>query len=370
MTLPLIRPDVSFAEVKDDLASIFASGQLTSGRFVAEFEAAVAAAVGVEHALSTTSATTALHLALVGLGIGAGDEVLVSDFTFPASGNVIAQVGATPVLVDSRADGFDLDMADAARKVTDRTRAIMVVHPFGQPADLEAVAALADEAGLVVVEDAACALGSSREGMPCGSRFVGCFSFHPRKVVTTGEGGAITTSDDALADHLRLLRNHGGRRADVGFEFVEHGFNYRLGEVPAAIGLAQLRRLDEIIGDRRATANRYEDLLAGVDGVELRTPAPGVVWSYQSFVVMLDEAVDRDGVMATLREDEIETTLGTYAMHAHPAFGRLGYEPGDLPHSWAAQQRSLTLPVLPRMEPSVVERVVDRLADAIGHQRG
>lgn len=370
MMLPLIRPDVGFDEVEDDLRTIFESGHLTSGRYVAEFEASVAGAVGVDHALSTTSATTALHLSLVGLGVGPGDEVLVSDFTFPASGNVIAQVGATPVLVDSRPDSFDLDVEDAARKVTGRTKAIMVVHPFGQPADLDAVAGLAESGGLAVIEDAACALGSSRDGVACGSRFVGCFSFHPRKVVTTGEGGAITTSDEELAERLRLLRNHGGRRVDVGFEFVEHGFNYRLGEVPAAIGLAQLRRLDEIIGDRRTTAHRYEELLADVAGVELRSPADGVVWSYQSFVVMLDEGVDRSKVMAAMRDDGIETTLGTYAMHAHPAFGRLGYQPGDLPNSWVAQERSLTLPVLPRMDPLAVEQVVDRLAAEVGSAHG
>lgn len=368
--LPLIRPDVTFAEVEADLAAIFESGQLTSGRFVAAFEAAVAGAVGATHGISTTSATTALHLALVGLGLGPGDEVLVSDFTFPASGNVIAQTGAVPVLVDSREDGFDLDPADAARRVTDRTRAIMVVHPFGQPADLAAIGALADDAGLAVLEDAACALGSSRDGRPCGSRFTGCFSFHPRKVVTTGEGGMITTSDDELAERLRLLRNHGGRPASTAFEFVEHGFNYRLGEVPAAIGLAQLRRIDEIIDDRRATAHRYEAALAEVPGVELRTPADGVTWSYQSFVVMLGASVDRAAVMARLRDDGIETTLGTYAMHAQPVFGRLGYRPGDLPNSWAAQERSLTLPVLPRMDPAEVERVVDRLAAAVGAHGG
>ncbi len=365
MNLPIIRPDVSFDEVADDLAAIIGSGMLTSGAYVARFEEAVAQAVGAGHAVATTSATTALHLALVGHGVGPGDEVLVSDFTFPASGNVIVELGATPVLVDSLPDAFPLDVADAAAKVTERTRAIMAVHPFGQPADLDAVGDLAAAHGLAVVEDAACALGSSWGGDPCGSRHTGCFSFHPRKVVTTGEGGAITTDDGDLADRLRRLRTHGGIPARVGLEFVDNGFNYRLSEIPAALGLSQMGRLRSILDDRAATARRYEALLADVEGVALRLPPEPATWSYQSFVVMVHEAIDRDDVISRLRSAGIETTLGTYAMHAHPAFARFGYAPGDLPRSFAAQRDSLTLPLLPSMAATDVERVVEALATAL-----
>lgn len=369
MTLPIIRPDVRFEDVADSLRAVFDSGILTSGPQVAAFEAAVAARVGTTHALSTTSATTALHLALVALGIGPGDEVLVSDFTFPASGNAIAQLGATPVLVDCSADSFALDPADAAAKVTAATKAVMVVHPFGQPADLPAIASIADARGLAIVEDAACAIGSSIDGRPCGSQFVGCFSFHPRKVVTTGEGGAITTSDDGLADRLRLLRNHGGAPAALGLEFLEHGYNYRLGEVPAAIGLAQLARLDEILADRRRTALRYDELLGPVAGVEVRREPRGQRWSFQSYVVQLDADISRDDVVRLLRTRGIETTLGTYAMHAHPAFARYGYRPGDLPHSLRAQRSSLTLPLVPRMSEAQVESVCAALAVAVEESR-
>lgn len=364
--LPLIRPDVSFSDVEADLEAIITSGRLTSGPYVAAFEHAIAATVGAAGAVATTSATTALHLALAAHGVGPGDEVLVSDFTFPASGNVIVQLGATPVLVDSRADGFDLDPGDLSDKLSDRTKAVMVVHPFGQPADLDAIATIIDVERVPLVEDAACALGSRRDDLACGSRFTGCFSFHPRKVVTTGEGGAITTSDPEFIDRLRLLRNHGGRAGDVGMEFIENGYNYRLAEVPAAIGLAQLQRIDEIISDRRRTAQRYEELLCDVAGVTLRTPPSDAEWSYQSFVVMLDAGVDRDAVIMSLRDSGIETTLGTYALHAQPAFFRFGYRPGDLPNSWAAQEHSLTLPVVPRMSGGDVERVVDSLAKAVG----
>ena len=365
--LPIIRPDVGFDEVAADVKAILDSGILTGGPYVARFEAALAARVGAAHVVATTSATTALHLSLVAAGIGPGDEVLVSDLTFPASGNVIVEAGATPVLVDSLPDAFALDVADAAAKVTDRTRAIMAVDPFGQPADLAAVAALAAAHGLVVIEDAACALGSARDGVPCGAwPGLTCFSFHPRKVVTTGEGGAVATDDAALAERMARLRTHGGVKAEVGLEFVDNGFNYRLSEVPAAIGLAQLARLDDILADRRATAARYEERLADVVGVELRRPASDdETWSYQSFVVLLDDSVDRNRVVAELRAEGIETTLGTYAMHAHPAFGRFGYQAGDLPHSWRAQQQSLTIPLLPAMDVADVDRVVAALARTV-----
>ena len=363
--IPIIRPDVSFAEVAGDFEQIIDSGQLTGGRFVAAFEAAIAERVGVEHAVTTTSATTALHLSLAALGIGPGDEVLVSDFTFPASGNVIVELGATPVLVDSATDSFALDVDLAAELVTERTKAIMPVHPFGQPADLDAIGRLATDHGLVVVEDAACALGSSWGDVACGSAHPGCFSFHPRKVVTTGEGGAITTDDSAFAARVRLLRSHGAVPAEVGMEFVANGFNARLGELPAALGLSQMTRLDDILADRRATGRRYDALLAGVPGVELRVEPPGQTWSYQSYVVMLDDEVDRDGVVSTLRSRGIETTLGTYAMHAHPAFQRFGTAAGDLPNSSRAQRRSLTLPLLPRMPEDTVELVVAELATAV-----
>ena len=366
MKLPLIRPDITYEEVAADVEAILRSGQLTSGPYVAAFEAQIAAAVGVEHAVTTTSATTALHLALAAVGVLPGDEVLVSDFTFPASGNVIVQLGAIPVLVDSEPDRFVLDLDDAKSKVTARTRAIMPVDPFGQPAPMTAVVELANAHDLAVVEDAACALGSSIDGKACGSwPGAGCFSFHPRKVVTTGEGGAVATNDAALAARLRLLRNHGGEPGGVGQNFVENGFNYRLGEIPAALGSAQLRRLDEIIGDRRRAAACYSRALDGVVGVTVPHPAENELWTHQSFVVMLDDAIDRDGVQRALGAREIETTLGTYAMHAHPSFARFGYSPGDLPNAWRYQQQSLTLPLPPRLTEADVERVVRELEVAI-----
>lgn len=365
--LPLIRPDVSFAEVADDVEAILDSGILTSGEYVSRFEQMVAERVGVEHCVATTSATTALHLTLAALGVGPGDEVLVSDFTFPATGNVVIQCGARPVLVDCASDTMTMDVDHARSLITPRTKAMLPVDTFGQPAPLPELEHLATEFGIALVEDAACALGSAVDGVACGAFAVaGCFSFHPRKVVTTGEGGAVTTDDAHLAERLRLLRTHGGRRGPaVGLEFVEAGFNYRLAEIPAALGIAQLRRLDEILSDREATARHYDERLGPVVGVNVPYPASGEQWSYQSYVVKLDASLDRDTVVAEMRARGIETTLGTYAIHAHPAFAALGYRPGDLPRSWAAQQTTLTLPVVPRMTAEQADRVVAELVDAI-----
>ncbi len=363
--LPIIRPDVQFEEVAEALRDIFESGILTGGAYVKRFEKMIAEYVGTTYAFATTSATTALHLSLTAAGIKPDDEVLVSDFTFPATGNAIVQVGAVPVLVDCLPGTFEMDVVDAAEKATPKTRAILPVDPFGQPANMLAVTELAKERELTVIEDAATALGASRNGVHCGAwPGAACFSFHPRKVLTTGEGGMITTNDDDLAQQIKILRNHGGIPADIGYSFVENGFNYRLNEMQAALGIAQLSRIEQIIADRRATAQLYMERFSN-RGIDIPLSAPPEDCTFQSIVVLLDARVDRDRIILGLREKGIESTLGTYAMHAQPAFSRFGYQPGDLPHSWRAQQSSLTLPLIPRMEEAAVDHVVDALADAL-----
>ena len=366
--IPLTRPCLEFEDFSDDFRRIVDSGILTGGEYVRGFEQDVAEYVGVSHGIATTSATTALHLVLAAAEVGPGDEVLVSDFTFPATGNAIAQCGATPVLVDCVAGGFLIDLDDATEKVTGRTRALMVVDPFGEPADLARAEGLAREHSLLLIEDAACALGAHRDGRRCGSwAGAACFSFHPRKIITTGEGGMVTTADGELADRLRLLRNHGGARAEVGMTFERHGFNYRLSELQAALGRAQMRRLDELLEGRRKAAAAYAERLQHTPGLTLPwTMNSGA--TFQSFVVLLDDGVARDALVAHLRDAEIETTLGTYAMHAHPAFERYGYRAGDLPHSLRAQEQSLTLPLWPGMPEAIVDRVTAGLSRALAER--
>ena len=365
--IPIIVPDLKFDEVELDLRAVFESGQLTAGPFVEKFEQAVAEWVGVSEAVATTSATTALHLALEALDVGVGDEVLMSDFTFPATANAVIQTGATPVFVDSGVSDFAMDANQARELATERTRVIMPVDPFGQPADHEKISAVAGDVGAKVIVDAACSLGGERFGLACGSHGdMGCFSFHPRKVVTSGEGGMITTSDATLANRLRSLRNHGAVRTErAGLSFIEPGYNYRLSEVAAVMGLNQVRRLDEILLDRRLTASRYDEKLANISGLFVPRPAKSVSWSYQSYVVVMDDGVDRNSVIRRMAEHHVETTIGTYACHQHPAYENLGYSSGDLPNSDRFARQALTLPLIPRMPEQMIDRVVEALISVL-----
>ncbi len=367
--LPLIRPDVPFDDVEADIRAVLASGQLTSGRFVAEFEQMVADYVGTQHAVAVTSATTALHLALVCGGVQPGDDVLVSDFTFPATANVVVQQGARPILVDSRPDGFELDCDDLLSRITPATSAIIAVDPFGQPADHTTLEAIADSAGLLLIADAACSLGASRDGRRAGAHGdVGCFSFHPRKTITCGEGGMLTTDDEELAERARRLRSHGAERTDAGIVFNEAGFNYRLSELQAVLGISQMRRIDEILDDRRATAAKLEQRIRPLEGVTVPESPADATWSYQSFVVVLDENIDRAGVVAHLGSCNVESTIGTYACHQHDAYKPF-LQGADLPNSARFGNQALTLPLVPSMTTAEIERVVSGLGEALDLSR-
>lgn len=358
----LALPYTDDAEVQA-VAAVLASGTLTQGPRVVSFEKAIAELVGAQHAVATTSATTALHLALAALNIAPGDEVLVPDFTFPATANVVVQQGARPVLVDIDLATFTVDVEQAERLVSPRTRAILPVHTFGLAADMEPILAMARRHGLAVIEDAACALGTSYHGQPVGALgTAGCFSFHPRKSITTGEGGMVTTNDPELADRLRLLRSHGGVRRGNRFTFEAAGYNYRLSDILAAIGIAQLDKLDWILRRRREIAERYRELLTDVPGIITPLEPAWGGHVYQSFVVLLDESINRDAVIAGLADEGIETTLGTYALHCQPYFQRThGYRSGDLPASRAAFERTLTLPLFVTLDDATQDRVVASL---------
>ena len=362
----LTRPQTDEAEL-DEIREVLASGTLTQGPKVAQLEAMVAELVGVPHAFATTSATTALHLSLVALGVGPGDEVLVPDFTFPATANVVVQQNATPVLVDVRLTDFAIDPDDLERRITPRAKAIMPVHPFGLPADMRRVGEIGERHGLAVVEDAACALGATLDGRQVGAfGIAGCFSFHPRKSITTGEGGMITTADDELAQRIGLLRSHGGVREGGRFRFEAAGFNYRMSDILAAVGVAQMRKLATFLAARRRVAGWYDAALADVAGVRRPVTPESATHTYQSYVVLLEERVDRDGVIAALRGEGIETTIGTYALHVEPFFARAyGLQPGERPSSYRAFTGSLALPLHGGMRKDEVATVTDALTRAI-----
>ena len=361
----LTVPDVGSEEL-DAIREVFRSGMLVQGERVAALEAGVAERVGTAHAVACSSGTAALHLALLALGIGPGDEVVVPAFTYPATGNVVALCGATPVLADVRPDTFALDPEHAGAALTPRTRAILPVHPFGLPADMEPLLALADARGLAVVEDAACALGARYGGRPCGSMGrMGCFSFHPRKAITTAEGGMVTTDDRGLAERIRLLRNHGFVRDEGGADFVAAGFNYRMSDVHAAIGVAQLAKLDAAIAARRELAAAYAQALAGVEWLTLPAEPPGRHHIYQSYVAVVAEGRDRDRSIAYLREHGVESTIGTYALHVLDFYRRTyGHAPEDFPVARSLYERTLALPIYRGMSADAIARVSELLHDA------
>ena len=345
----LARPDVGEEEARA-VAEVLESGYLTMGPKVGELEGELARACEVEHAVVVSSGTAALHLAVLALGIGPGDEVLVPAYTFPATANVVALVGARPRLVDVDPRTMNLDLDRLAAAVGERTRAIIGVDLFGRPLDWDAL----DEAapGVTVVEDAAGALGARSQGRACGSfGALACLSFHPRKIVTTGEGGAVTTNDASLADAVRRMRHHGIEpRGD--FEIRAPGPNYRLADVLCAVGIPQVRRLDELLAARARVAAGYEERLAGL--VETPRADDGDVHGWQAYVVQLDR---RDEALAGLRAGGIEAQIGTYALHHLAAYA----DQGPFPGADRAFARALALPFHTRLTDGELDRVAEAL---------
>jgi dTDP-4-amino-4,6-dideoxygalactose transaminase len=333
---------------------VLESGALTMGPKVAELEGLVAAACGVEHAVAVSNGTAALHLAVLALGIGAGDEVIVPAYTFPATASVVRLAGATPVLVDVDPATFNLDLGKVYDAVTPRTKAVLAVHLFGRPLDWEALQS-AVPPDVLLLEDAAGALGAKWRGMPCGGLGqAGCLSFHPRKVVTTGEGGAVTTSDVELAASIRRLRNHGLDAASHGgvggADIVEPSTNYRLSDILCAIGIPQLHRLDELLAERTRIAAGYTERLADI--VDVPGADEGDTHGWQAYVIGLDR---RREALETLRAEGIEVQIGTYALHHLTAYR----DQGPFSGADAAFERALALPLHSRLSDSDLDRVAE-----------
>jgi len=360
------RPHVTDADGAA-VAAVLASGFLTQGQHVARFEGALVRLVGAPYAVAVSSGTAALHLALLAAGVGPGDEVVTSAFTFPATANVVELVGAHPVLVDIDLETFTMDVAAAEDALTPRSRALLPVHAFGLMADMEALGRLAARRNLIVVEDAACALGASQvidgRSTPAGAAGdLGCFSFHPRKSVTTGEGGAVTTSDATLAARLRRLRNHGLEPGPEGPDVAEPGFNYRMTELQAALGLVQVERLAWALAERRRLAALYDEVLADLDWLQRPHEPKHRVHAWQSYVVLLAPGIDRERLVSRLKAHGIEAVRGAYAVHRLRFYrDRYGYTSDRFPAASAAHDRALALPLWPGMGTDAVEQVARAL---------
>ena len=347
--IPIARPQMG-EEEKQRVWEAMDSGMLAQGPRVAEFEDAFAEMVGVAHAVATSSGTTALHLALLGYDIGPGDEVITVPFTFIASANSILYTGARPVLVDVREDDFTIDVDLVESAITSRTKAIMPVSLYGQPADLPALAAISERHGLAIVEDAAQSHGASIGSRRSGSWGAGAFSFYPTKNMTTGEGGMITTDDSDLAERMRLLREHGMK---VRYHHDVLGYNFRMTDLAAAIGLAQLPKLAGFNDRRRAIAARYDAELRGVITPTVRA---GVTHVYHQYTIRV---AGRDAFAERLAEHGVGSAIYyPIPVHRQKPFAALGYDEQRYPVTERLTDQVLSIPVHPSLTDDEVATVI------------
>jgi dTDP-4-amino-4,6-dideoxygalactose transaminase len=373
----LTRPSIE----EDDLDAVrqtLVSGHLVQGPRVAAFEESIADYVGAKHSIVVSNCTAALQMALLATGVGPGDMVIVGAYSWPTSANVVELCGAMPVFADVDHETFNLApdaLGDTLRRlfrsphVGQRVKAIIPIHVFGQIADMPELLAVAERYGVPIIEDAACALGASLDGHQAGSwGSMGCFSFHPRKAITTGEGGAIVTDDDRVARHVRALRNHGqdpsGGTPDP---FMFPGFNNRMTEFQAALGVTQMAKLDRVIAARRALAAQYDALL-DPSLVRGGARAPDARHVFQSYVVLLprDVAPQRSMIIAELRERGVETQIGTWNMPLITFYrSRYGYSVGQFPVCDDIAGRALTLPLYEGMTADEQHTVVEELRSCL-----
>jgi dTDP-4-amino-4,6-dideoxygalactose transaminase len=369
-----MRPWLGEAEA-EAAAAVVRTGWVAQGPRVTEFEDAFAARVGASNAVAVSNCTAGLHLALIGAGVGAGDEVVVPSLSFIASTNAPLYVGATPVFADVDIETGNVTVESVESVITERTRAVLVVHQAGVPADIESIRSLCDRLGLAMLEDAACAIGSTYRGQIIGahSDFV-AFSFHPRKLVTTGEGGMVTVADPAVASRLRRLREHGmsmsaaerhhasGIRVE---EYLETGYNYRMTDIQAAVGLVQLSKLDPMVERRRSFAVRYQSAFADLEAITCVKDPPFGTSNYQSFWVLLDgdATIDRNELMERLSARGISTRRGIMAAHLEPACAHL--QSADLPNTERLARDSMILPIYHEMTDADQERVIEAVRDEL-----
>ncbi len=369
--IPLSRPDVGEDE-RAAITELLRTDQVSTGPRIAEFEAALAGRAGVAHAVTTSSGTAALHLAIKALGLGPGDEVITTPFSFVASANCLLYEGVRPVFVDIEGDTLNIDPGLAEAAVGQQTRAILGVDVFGHPADWDALRAIADKHGLRLIEDSAEALGSTYRGRPAGGLAdLGVFGFYANKQITTGEGGALVTGDEATARLCASLRNH-GREDDDGDDWLEHkrlGYNYRLSEIACALGVAQLRRLDAMMEKRAQVAAWYSERLADIDAVQRPTIRQDVRLSWFVYVVRLDGSFareDRDRIVVGLRDRGIGCRNYFPPIHLQPFYRkRFGFEVGQFPVTEAASERTIALPFFTSLKELEVERVVSALQELL-----
>lgn len=367
VSIPLARPYFDVDDI-EQVQEVLDSGWVSQGPKVQEFEKKVTHYLGVKYAISVTNCTSALHLSLLSLEIKEGDEVLVADFTFPATGHTVLYCKAKPVFVDINPKTYNIDPSLIEEKINSRTKVIMPVHTFGQPADMDAIMQIAHRHDLKVVEDAACAFGAKYKDRYAGTLgHVGCFSFHARKGITSGEGGMVVTKDSTLAEKIRMLSIFGMTSAweragkVVIPKFVELGYNYKMSDITAAVGVGQLKKLDKLVARRRSLAEYWDEKLNQLELIQPPYRDRNAFHVYQSYVALVDEGIDRNQVMQKLLEWGIQTQIGTYASHIQPVY----HSEQKCPNSLDIFHRSLALPMYYSLTEDDIDFTVTCLENAL-----
>ncbi len=378
----ITRPDFGEEEIAL-LRDCLDSGWVTQGPFVARFETEFAEIQSLRHNFAVSSCTAALHIACAALELGPGDEMIVPAFTWVTSATAAEYLGARAVFVDVDPGSFNIDVTKIEQAITPRTRAIMAVHLFGLSADLDALRDIADRHGIYLIEDAACAAGTTYKGRPVGSDGIAsCFSFHPRKVITTGEGGSIATTESSIAERIQSLRNHGAAgpppdeadnpRPWTMARFPGLGFNYRMSDIQAAVGCAQLGKLERLIHERRTLAAHYSALLSATSDVSLPgDPDSTGGHTFQSFVIRVSDGLrdTRDRLMLAFEQAQIQTRPGTHAVHKLEYFSDKYQLSADAyPNAVLCENTSITLPLFPGMTNDDQQQVVAVIHDFFGNE--
>jgi len=361
-TIRLMKPYIAFDEVEQDFRAVFESGMFTRGHNVEAFREELVRFTGAKHAFLATSATTALWMCLKLLEIGPGDEVIVADFSFPATANVVEDLGATPIFADVSLDTFNMQPDALSALISPKTKAVIYVDALGNPSGLLDILAICRSHGVPLIEDAACAIGSAEHGRRVGAvADLTCFSFHPRKLISTGEGGAITTNRDDWSEWLDIKLAHGAKgMKGVALDFVDYGYNFRLPELQAVMGRKQLAKIDSIIEERNLVRQAYMELLAPL-GFVVQQVSEGVSHNVQSLVFKVPDGCSRNALIAALKERGVESTIGTYALSATTYFAKK-YAVANPNARWL-EENTITLPCYAGVD---YERVVGSIRAILG----
>lgn len=354
--IKLIKPYISFDEVENEFREIFESGWFTKGKFVEAFREEIKSYTGAKHAYLTTSATTALTMALKALDIKSGDEVIVSDFSFPATANVVEELGAIPIFADVSMETFNMLPEELESKITPKTKAIIFVVALGNPSGIHKIKEICQKHNLPLIEDGACAIGSSEFGIKCGNiADITCFSFHPRKLLTTGEGGAVTFNNDRFVEFFEIKLNHGAKVENGKFDFIDFGYNYRLPELQAIMGIKQIQKLDDIVKSRNIIRDEYKKSLESL-GYEIQKISENIVHNVQSLVFKVPNSINRDKLIKYLKQNNIESTIGTYCLSAGTYYAKK-YNNIQL-NAKALGENTITLPCHDGIDVELISRKI------------